>query len=201
VDRAQQRGRREPVVGHHGIHPARAHVAGREPGQAAPHVGERGQRRQHVHPRLRVVAPDARHRPAEPQGGLERADRHEAAHVLRGDKRALDQAVRAQRVHHLRLVARELEVEVELDAAERLRGEVGEALLERRGVGGQVLVVVGEHERRLVVGRPADGQDVELDHVDAGGERGVERLAGVAGGDQVGALVADAPQRRGAGQL
>ena len=34
-------------------------------------------------------------------------------------ERALDQAVGAQRVHHLRLVAGELEVEVELDVAER----------------------------------------------------------------------------------
>jgi hypothetical protein len=64
-----------------------------------------------------------------------------------------------------------------------------------------VLVVVGQHERRGVVGRPADRQHVELDHVDAGRERRVEGGAGVAGRDQVGALVADTPQRPGAGQL
>ena len=97
--------------------------------------------------------------------------------------------------HHPLLVAGELEVDVELDVGERVRLEVREALVERRGAVGRVLVVVGEDQRRVVLGRPAGGEDVELDHVDAGLQRGVERLARVAGRDQVGALVADAPQR------
>jgi hypothetical protein len=53
---------------------------------------------------------------------------------------------------------------------------------------------VREHERRLLGPLPVDRQDVELDHVDAGGERRVERRRGVAGGDQRGALVADPAQ-------
>ena len=75
------------------------------------------------------------------------------------------------------------------------------ALGERHRVVLQVLVVVREHERGLLVGGPAPRQHVELDHVHARGERRVEGGAGVAGRDQVGALVADAPQRRAAGQL
>ena len=37
------------------------------------------------------------------------------------------------------------------------------------------------------------GQDVELDHVDACGQRGLERGKGVPRCDQVGTLVADSP--------
>jgi len=39
------------------------------------------------------------------------------------------------------------------------------------------------------------GEHVELDHVDPRRQRGVERREGVARGDEVGALVADALQR------
>ena len=46
-------------------------------------------------------------------------------------------------------------------------------------------------ERQVRVAQP---EHVELDRVDAGLDRGVEALERVAGGDQVGALVADQPQ-------
>ena len=53
--------------------------------------------------------------------------------------------------------------------------EVGEALLERERVAAvDDVVVVGEHEAARAV--PVLGEHVELDHVDAGRERGVEAL-------------------------
>jgi hypothetical protein len=71
---------------------------------------------------------------------------------------------------------------------------VVEALLERRRVRDPVLVVVREQQAARVARGVVLGQDVELDHVDAGLQRRVERGEGVAGRDPVGALVADAPQ-------
>ena len=185
----------QAVVRHDGVDAALAEVAGGEARQAAAHVDERRQRGDEEDDRLRVVAPDARHRPAEAQARLDRADLHEAAHVLARHERALDKVVVAQRLDHAGLVARELEVDVELDVGERLGLQVLEALVEAGGVVERVVVVVGEDQRRIVAGGQRGGQDVELDHVHARRERGIERLAGVAGRDQVGALVADAPQR------
>ena len=58
---------------------------------------------------------------------------------------------------------------------------------------GDVLPVVGEQQLAAAVGML--GEDVELDHVDAVGERGREGRERVARRDVVGALVPDAPQR------
>ena len=92
------------------------------------------------------------------------------------------------------LVAGQLHVDDQVDAGPRVLDEVGEALLERqRGAALGVRVVVGEQQPAAAV--EVLGEDVELDHVDAGGQRRVEALERVAGRDQVGALVADALQR------
>ena len=114
----------------------------------------------------------------------------------RRDQRPLGEPVLAQRVDHPPLVARELHVDVQLDAGPRVLGEVGEPLLERdRRPALDDPVVVGEHEPAGAVA--VLGEHVELDHVDAGLERGVEARERVAGRDEVGALVADALERPG----
>jgi hypothetical protein len=123
-----------------------------------------------------------------------RAHRHQRPHERARHQRALDEPVRAQRVDHARLVARQLEVDVELDAGERGGREVGEPLLERQR-GRQVMrVVVREQQPAVLAVVHVLGQDVELDHVDAVLERGVERRGRVARRDVVGPLVADASQ-------
>ena len=102
--------------------------------QLRAHVGGARVGRELGQPHLRRVLAQARDRPAEPQLRLELAQHDQRAHPVRGDQRALDQAVLAQRVDDALLVAGELEVDVELDAVERARREVREALLERRRV-------------------------------------------------------------------
>jgi len=63
-------------------------------------------------------------------------------------------------------------------------------------VAAQGLEIVGQQQAPAAVG--ALGQDVELDHVHAGRERGIEAGRRVARGDEVGALVAHPAQAAGA---
>ena len=140
-----------------------------------------------------VVAPQLGDRPSQADLGRRGADHPQALLLHRGDERALGQAVLAQGVHHAQLVAGRLQVDVELDALPRVLSEMRQALLERqRLVPRRGLEVVGEHEAPRAVGML--GQHVELDHVHARRERGVERRQRVARCDEVGALVADALQ-------
>ena len=75
-----------------------------------------------------------------------------------------------QRLQRAGLAARVLEVDVELDRLEPRGGEVREPGVEREAAEQAALErVVGDPEAA------ADGADVELDHVDAEVERGVER--------------------------
>ena len=196
ADGADERRRDEAPVGHHRVAATLAEVAGGGGREPAAHPGRGAVDGNRPHDRLRVVAPDARHRPAEPQRGLERPDGDEAAHVHRGHERAPDEVALLQRAHDARLVAGQLEVDVEVDAGERRRGEVVEALLERRRGAEVVLVVVRQQQARGVERALVLGQHVELDHVDVGGQGGVEGRAGVARREVVGALVADPSQAR-----
>jgi hypothetical protein len=110
----------------------------------------------------------------------------------------LDEVALAQRLDDAVLVAGAFEVEVQPHAGLR---EVVEALVERQALAAaQIAVVVGEAQRAVAV-QPPLGQHVELDHVDAGGDRGVEGLERVAGRDLLGALVADAHERHRARHL
>src|SRR3954447_2184215 len=190
LDRPDEPRRDERPVAHERVDPARAHLA-RDParqhetrvlsederGDAGPAVAQR-------------VAPDLRHRPADAHVGRGAAQLAQAVLLHRREQRAVGEPVRAQRVDDAAFVARQLQVDVELDAGPRVLGEVGEALLERqcRAAGGGE--VVGEHEPPAAV--LALGQHVELDHVDPGRQRGVEARERVAGRDEVRALVADA---------
>ena len=97
----------------------------------------------------------------------------------------------AQRIEHAQLIARELDVDVELDASEGRPGEVRERLLEgeRRALA-QVLVVVRDQQPAAAVGVLAE--HIQLDHVDAVAQCRVEARERVARLDVRGALVADA---------
>jgi len=100
----------------------------------------------------------------------------------------------------LLLPTRQLYVQIDFDPIERRLEERVERLGQRQRVAPcGVVPVVGDDERRALGGGDAwvavqRPQDVELDRVDAGLDRGDEALRRVAGGDQVGALVADQAQ-------
>ena len=111
-------------------------------------------------------------------------------HGTARDQRALEHPVGRERVEHLPLVAGQLEIDVELDAVERVR---------RRGAPAPPRACAASapprpRSRGRGSGGPRAGQDVELDHVDPGRERGVETREGIARGDQIGALVSDTSQ-------
>ena len=106
---------------------------------------------------------------------LELAHAVEHGRQVRGHERALEQVVAAQRLQRAGLAARMLDVDVELDAVEARQREVLEPGVEREAAEQPPLErVVGDPEPA------ADGADVELDHVDAEVERGVERAERVA---------------------
>ncbi len=117
--------------------------------------------------------------------------RREPGRKHAADERARHEAGLAQRVEHAQLVAGELDVDIELDAGEGRASEVLERLLEgdRRALA-RVLVVVRDEQAPAAVGVLAE--HVQLDHVDAVAQRGVEARERVAGLDVRGALVADA---------
>jgi hypothetical protein len=175
-------------VGHDRVAATRRDVGAGRGRQLRAHPRGAGVGRELGHQRLRRVALQARDAPAQAQPRLQRAQDDQRPHPHRGDQRAFDKPVLAQRVDGALFVARQLEVHVELDPLERAAREVGEALLERRRAVG-VLVVVGEQQLAAVL------EHVELDHVHAVRERGVERGGGVSRDDEVGALVSDPSQR------
>jgi len=98
--------------------------------------------------------------------------------------------VAAQRVDDAVLVAGQLEVDVELDALEARGCQVGEAHFQR-GARSRAQHAVVVREEELAGAVRMLGQNVELDHVHAHGERRVEGRRCVARHEMVGPLVAD----------
>ena len=97
----------------------------------------------------------------------------------RRDEGALDEPVSADRLDRLGLVAGRLEVDV---GADPRGGEQREDVVERRSVGAYPLGVVRDAQA---------GRDVELDDIDAGRDRGLERLDRVLGCNRTRSAVAD----------
>jgi hypothetical protein len=119
-------------------------------------------------------------------------------HLHRRDHRSVDQIALAQCLDQLLLAAGQLDVEVDLDPLERRLEEGVEGLGQgQRSAAPGIGPVVGDDQRRPLLERQVrvrQPEDVELDRVDAGLDRGAEALQRVAGDDQVGPLVADQAQ-------
>ena len=108
-------------------------------------------------------------REARGNAGLEPPCLPKHLRMKRGDERPLEQVVRGDGTHDPLLVARRLHVEVEPDPRLRRPREELERVLERRAVGLNLRGRMSEAEPAV------HGEDVELDDVHPGRERGLDR--------------------------
>ena len=115
-----------------------------------------------------------------------RRNRARRAEVVGAHERPLPKAVSANGVDHVALALRQLQVEMDPDGRCFVHEEP-ECLVQRRRLRPDVLEPV-RHEERAV----GACDDIELDEVDAGLDRGAERLQSVLRGEGPRSTVADA---------
>jgi hypothetical protein len=176
------------VVGPNGVHVQRGRLLQQDLREAPAHRHQPGGDARHRPSVLGPVAPGLGIRPPQAQLGLQQAQLLQARGLHRRDHRSFHQPPAGERAGQLGLPARQLQVAVDLDLIEGRLEEGVQHLGQVQGAAGErVSGVVGDDETALAV-----AQDVELDHVDAVLDGRVEALEGVALGDRVSPLVADA---------
>src|SRR5262245_34157814 len=179
--------RHEGVVEHRGLRFGRGEHAADPPGERAAEHAEAGTDEWLERPELAQTMAVVRIGEARCESGLQPPHGTKNLRMKGSDDDPREKPMGSERLRERGLVPRRLHVEVEPDLGTRLLGKETERIVEIRAVRTELPDRMGQTEPSVRL------DDVELDHVDPGAERGLDGGEGVLGCERRGSTMSDLP--------